>query len=334
VTRVLGLDIGGSQSRAQLCNDGEVVAESQAASASVVAAGAARAGSALADLLAQLPLDRRHSLDAVCAGSAGNSVPATREFLTSNLAPLTRSGTVLVVSDAMLVLPAAGLRAGIAVICGTGSIAIGSYQGAAVQAGGWGYLLGDEGSGYWIVRSAIRALLDRRDRGIPLGQLGERLLAATGAADVAKLQELFYDQPQPRDWAAHAPLVLDSADEAVTGITAAAASALASLAVSAAERLVAPVSLPVVLAGGLFGHGGLEAAVRTAITRARPGSDVRTLAAPPVTGAVRLAQEAAQESARESAQEAAHGGAEQAEQTAPPVGVTASPSSSQPGATT
>jgi glucosamine kinase len=293
VTRVLGLDIGGSKSSAQLSVDGEVVAEGRAASASVVAAGAARAEAALADLLAQLPLDRAHELDAVCAGAAGDSVPATRQFLTSKLAPLTRSGTVLVVSDAMLVLPAAGLRAGIAVICGTGSIAVGSYQGGTVASGGWGYLLGDEGSGYWVVRAAIRALLDRRDRGASPGPLGQRLLAATGAADVAGLQELFYDQPQPRLWAAHAPEVLDSCDEAVTGITAEAASALAGLAASAADRLAAPAWLPVVLAGGLFSHGGLEAAVRAAVAQARPGSDVRTLSAPPVTGAVRLAEEAA-----------------------------------------
>jgi glucosamine kinase len=294
VTRVLGLDIGGSQSRAQLSVDGEVIAESQASSASVVAAGAARAGAALARLLAGLPLDPAHRLDAVCAGAAGDSVPLTRQFLTSNLAPLTRSGTVLVVSDAMLVLPAAGLRDGIAIICGTGSIAVGSYQGTATAYGGWGYLLGDEGSGYWIARAAIRALLDRRDRGVPAGVLGQRLLSATGAADVAQLQELFYDQPRPRHWAAHAPLVLDSADDAVTGITGEAASALAGLAASAAERLAAPPWLPVVLAGGLFGHGGLEAAVRAAVVRARPGSDVRTLSAPPVTGAVRLAEEAAE----------------------------------------
>jgi len=294
VTRVLGLDIGGSQSRAQLCIDGEVVAESQAASASVVAAGAARAEAALAQLLAQLPLDQAQLLDALCVGSAADKVPATRQFLTSTLAPLTRSGTVLIVSDAMLVLPAAGLPAGIAVICGTGSIAVGSHQGGSVQSGGWGYLLGDEGSGYWIVRAAVRALLDRRDRGVPSGPLGQRLFASTGAADIATLQELFYEQPRPRDWAAHAPLVLDSADEAVTGITAEAATALAGLAASAAERLAAPVALPVVLAGGLFNHGGLEAAARTAIARALPGSEVRKLAAPPVTGAVRLAQQAAE----------------------------------------
>ncbi len=288
-SRILGLDIGGSRSRAQLCVDGQVVAEGKAASASLVAVGAARAKAALTDLLAQLPLDPLRRLDAVCVGSAGASVPATRQFLTEHLAPLTRSGQVMIVKDAALILPAAGLDAGIALICGTGSVAIGRYQGRQVQSGGWGYLLGDEGSGYWMVRAALRVLLDRRDRGVPLGELGDRLLAATGTCDTGALHELFYAETHPRHWAGYAPLVLASADPSAAAITAAAADALAGLAVSAAERLGAPPGLPVVLSGGLFRQAELETAVRIAIEEARPGSDMRVLARPAVAGAVRLA---------------------------------------------
>jgi glucosamine kinase len=293
VSRVLGLDIGATGSRAQLCVDGEVVAEAAAAGASLVAVGAASAEAALADLLAQLPLRQRRRLDVICAGSAGASAPGTRRFLTERLAPLTRSGNVVIVNDAMLVLPAADLAEGVALSSGTGSVAVGRYRGAEVQCGGWGYLLGDEGSGYWIVRGALQALLGRRDRGLPVGELGERMLAATGAAQVGGLLELFYRQPHPRHWAGYAPLVLGSADPAATRITAEAADALAGLALSAAERLGAPPGLPVVLAGGLFGHAGLEAAVRDLIGKARPGSAVRTLDRPPVAGAVRLALAAA-----------------------------------------
>jgi glucosamine kinase len=288
-SRVLGLDIGGSRSRAQLCVDGQVVAEGKAASASLVAVGAARAKAALTDLLAQLPLDPLRRLDAVCVGSAGASVNATRQFLTEHLAPLTRSGQVMIVKDAALILPAAGLDAGIALICGTGSVAIGRYQGRQVQSGGWGYLLGDEGSGYWMVRAALRVLLDRRDRGVPMGELGDRLLAATGTCDIGALHELFYADTHPRHWAGYAPLVLASADPSAAGITAAAADALAGLAVSAAERLGASAGLPVVLSGGLFRQAELETAVRIAIEEARPGSDMRVLARPAVAGAVRLA---------------------------------------------
>ena len=289
MSRLLGLDIGGTLSRARICADGEIVAEAQAASASLTAAGLDRASAALADLLARLPIDPDHPFDAACAGSAGNSVPGAREFLHDRLAPLTRSGIVVIVNDAMLVLPAAGLDAGVGVICGTGSIAVGTWDGREARVGGFGYLLGDEGSGYWIARAAVRALLDRRDRDVPLGDLGDRLLGAADVDSIYALQRLFYDQPHPRRWARLAPLVLDSADPAAAAITAEAAQALAGLAVSATRRLAAPPDLPVVLAGGLMGHTGLRAAVSKAIGEALPGSEVRALTEPPVAGAVRLA---------------------------------------------
>ncbi|HEY0718361.1 MAG TPA: hypothetical protein VGD68_12155, partial [Streptosporangiaceae bacterium] len=113
-TRLLGLDIGGTSSRARVVVDGTVVAEVRAASASLTAAGSDSAAAALRELLAQLP--DGEPFDAVCAGSAGSNVPGAREFLAERLAPLTRTGTVLVVNDAMLVLPAAGLDEGVAVI--------------------------------------------------------------------------------------------------------------------------------------------------------------------------------------------------------------------------
>ena len=128
--RLLGLDIGGTSSRARVVVDGAVVAEAQAASASLTAAGSDSAAAALAELLAQLPLD--DPFDAVCAGSAGSNVPGAEEFLADRLAPLTRTGTVIVVNDAMLVLPAAGLDEGVAVICGTGSIAVGAWRGRSL----------------------------------------------------------------------------------------------------------------------------------------------------------------------------------------------------------
>jgi len=294
MTRVLGLDIGATGSRAQLCVDGEIVAESKAASASVVAVGPASAKAALADILAQLPLDPQQPLDAVCAGSAGISVRGTRQFLAEHLPPLARPGRTVIVKDAMLILPAAGLDEGVALICGTGSVAIGTYQGHEMQCGGWGHLLGDEGSGYWMVRAALRVLLERRDRGALMGDLGDRLFEATGTDHIGALQGAFYSQKHPRHWAGYAPVVIGSADPAAAVIVADAADALAGLAAAVAERLGAPPGLPVVLSGGLFRHAELETTVRIAIEETRPGSDIRTLTGEAVTGAVRLAQAAAQ----------------------------------------
>jgi glucosamine kinase len=295
MTRVLGLDIGATGSRAQLCVDGEIVAESKAASASVVAVGPASAKAALADILAQLPLDPQQPLDAVCAGSAGISVRGTRQFLSEHLAPLARPGRTVIVKDAMLILPAAGLDEGVALICGTGSVAIGTYQGHEMQCGGWGHLLGDEGSGYWIVRTAIRELLSRLDQGVPPGALGASLLEAAGAADLTQLRAAFYRQPEPRNWARHAPAVLDCRDPAAADITGQAALALADLAGQAARRLAAPDGIPVVLAGGLMEHKNLLAATVAAVEAALPASPVHALADPPVAGAVRLAMAAARD---------------------------------------
>jgi glucosamine kinase len=289
VSRVLGLDIGGSTTRARLVADGALVAEATAASASMTAAGPQLAGAALADLLSQLP-ELTGSLDAVCAGAAGARTGSeTTEFLRSTLAPLTRGGRVLVVDDASLILPAAGLSDGVAVIGGTGSIATGSWRGRTEWAGGWGYLLGDEGSGYWLVRCAVRTLLARRAQGRPAGELGRAVLAAAGPADLDELRAAFYRQPAPRQWARLAPVVLDCADPEAGRLTAAAAGALAGLAGQLADRLGAAGAVPVVLAGGLMRHDRLRAATAAAVTATLPGARVRTLDVPPVAGAVRLA---------------------------------------------
>jgi glucosamine kinase len=292
VTKLLGIDIGGTTSRALLVHDGQHVVQVQADSASRTAAGAAGAERALADLLAALPAELA-PVDAVCAGAAGLKDPQTRAFLKATLAPLTSSGIVRVVEDAALVLPAAGLSEGIAVICGTGSIAVGRLGDRSCRAGGWGYLLGDEGSGYWIVREALRAVLDRADRGDPDGGLAACLLRASGQADLDSLHAAFYQQPQPRHWARFAPAVLDSDDPAASRLVGTAAGALADLAAVIARRLGTPAGLQVVLAGGLMEHSEFRAVTTAAIAGALPGCGIRPLTDPPVVGAVRLAGEAA-----------------------------------------
>jgi glucosamine kinase len=293
VSRLLGLDIGGSTTRARLVIDEQIAAEATAQSASLTAAGPDRAATALTHLLGQLP-DMTGTLDAVCAGAAGVLTALdTRELLQARLAPLTISGRVVVVDDASLILPAAGLTDGIAVVCGTGSIAVASWQGRREWAGGWGYLLGDEGSGYWIVRSAIRALLERRAEGLPAGDLGACLLEATACTDLDALRGAFYRRPQPQYWAPYAPTVLDCRDPEAARLTQEAALALGDLAVSLARRLSAADGIPVVLAGGLMAHQGLLAATVAAVTTALPTSVIRPLSDPPVTGAVRLAAAAA-----------------------------------------
>ena len=87
---------------------------------------------------------------------------------------------ILVVNDALIALQAGvGDAPGIVIVSGTGSIAYGrNDRGEASRAGGWGYVLGDEGSGYWIGRLALRAVVRHADGRGRATSLTPRLLDA------------------------------------------------------------------------------------------------------------------------------------------------------------
>ena len=289
-SRVLGIDIGATHSRARLVVGSEVVAEATAASASVAAEGLTPALAALGELLAQLPLDEHRPLDAICVGAAGITRQHTADLIQERLARFTEEARVLIVSDVSLVLPAANLDEGVGVICGTGTVALGRLGRQAARAGGWGYLLADEGSGYWLVCRAVRTVLERRDRGRPLGPLGTELLLATTMPSLEQLTGQFFEDPRPGRWAHYAPVVLGSPDPAAATIIDEAARALHLLVEAVLERLGHPSGLPIVLAGGLTTNERFRSAVTGQLRRARPSSQVSVLDQPPVAGAVRLAQ--------------------------------------------
>lgn len=289
MTLVLGVDVGGTYTRARLVRNDTVVADAEAGSASLTAAGRERATAAIHDLLAQLSLEAG-TLDAVCVGSAGSGSAEARGFLEEHLGPLTHNGRVRVVNDVRLVLAAAGLDDGIAVVAGTGSNCVGVLDGREERAGGWGWLLGDEGSAFWVVREAVREVLRREDDHAPRGALGDALLAATGCPDARSLLQAFYDDPGPLGWAGHAETVLGSGDAHVETLLHDTADAIAGMVVDCARRLAAPPDLPAVLAGGMLtGHAGLATATREVLAGLRPHATASVVDEPPVAGAVCLA---------------------------------------------
>lgn len=225
---------------------------------------------------------------ACCAGAAGAEVAAGRARLDALLRRLLPGSRVCVVHDARLVLAAAGLESGIALIAGTGSVAYGRAQdGRETQRGGWGWMLGDEGSGVWIAREGARVVMTRNEKGERLGELGEAFLHSCGAGDAPTMVLVLHAMREPRQWASLAPLVFAAAesDPAAEGIIRAAAAQLARRALDVREAL--DLDGPVVLAGGLLlNQPRLEAMVRERI----PGLPVLRLEEAPVEGAVRLAE--------------------------------------------
>jgi len=99
-------------------------------------------------------------------------------------------------------------------LAGTGSIACGvTRTGEVVRAGGWGYLLGDEGSGYWLGIRALQAITQASDRRKEATRLTGRILDRLGLHTPSDLIQWLYhgETPRTRDIAGLAPLVLATA---------------------------------------------------------------------------------------------------------------------------
>ncbi|MGL6233875.1 MAG: N-acetylglucosamine kinase [Segniliparus sp.] len=299
----LGIDIGGSKTHAVASLAGETVLDHTTGSANLQSVSRELVGQRLDEIFALV--DTR-SVGSICAGAAG----ADSERQIGSLAGMLREraplAEVAVVHDTELLLPAARKRTGIALLSGTGSVAFGSVRGGATaRAGGWGYLLGDEGSGFWIFREAVRHTLRSDDRGEDQGELGRQLLSHCGCASAVELLDHVYEHQERGVWAKRAELVLALAEqgEPVSArIREQAANALAGLATTVQKRLDREQSrlgqrplagtLDVVLAGGLLTNAPVFQSVVSAKLYEAGFSEVSVLEAPPALGALLLAEEA------------------------------------------
>ncbi|WP_420181057.1 N-acetylglucosamine kinase [Paenarthrobacter sp. TA1.8] len=294
---VLGLHIGGSKTHAVRSDTAHGDVDSQGGSGVEITEASANlssVGHQGADaVLRRIAASVGGGIEAVCAGAAGADTPASRAVLSALLTEHFPGARIDVVHDTRIVLAAAGLDAGAVVVAGTGSVAWGrNREGREARSGGYGYLLGDEGGGYSVVRDAVREALREYYAGLEPGTLVRSLMAATANVDALQLMDSFYAKPEPDHWAGLAPLVLDLAaegDPAALRIQAEAAHSLATLARQVMGEL--GLDLPLVMAGALLvNQSQLAAAVARKMSLEDP-SLIRILAQPPVHGAVELARQ-------------------------------------------
>lgn len=107
----------------------------------------------------------------------------------------------IVVGDAEAAL-AAGTsdRVGVAVIAGTGSMVWGRQEdGKTERSGGWGYMFGDEGSGYWLAIEALRSIARAADGRAHSTSLTVTLLTALGLREPQELIGAIYGANRPRE---------------------------------------------------------------------------------------------------------------------------------------
>ncbi|WP_394247780.1 N-acetylglucosamine kinase [Arthrobacter pityocampae] len=254
---VVGLDIGGSKTHGALWRGDRLVAEAKAGSANVQNVTPEDAARSLGGLFHDL---RAHAdgspVTRVIAGSGGVDTPADADRLRALIAAHTPHAAVEVVHDTRLILAAGGATTGIAVIAGTGSVAWGiTHDGRQARSGGWGYLLGDEGSGYWVAREAVRRALHRHDTGLAPDALDAAVLALNGITEPTELIGLFHSDAGRTYWAAQSRAVFDAAHDGepdAAAILDTAAADLARLVLDVASVIGVPG--PVVLGGGLVMH--------------------------------------------------------------------------------
>lgn len=229
--------------------------------------------------------------DEIVAAGIGAQGCDTREHCVHLADAIAALGVpAVVVNDAALLVPAAGLDTGIGVIAGTGSIGVGAdADGALLFAGGWGWVLGDEGSAPAILREATRAALAAYDGGAADDGLLAALLAHYGVPSPQALARAVNDDPTTANWGPGAVTVFDAAERGsalAARVVDDAAAHLAGLVDQLVRR--GAVGDTVVAAGSvLVRQPRLAAALRD---RLDPSLALRLLTVEPVVGGVALAR--------------------------------------------
>jgi N-acetylglucosamine kinase-like BadF-type ATPase len=195
--------------------------------------------------------------DAACFGFSGG--PVDKDELAREIVPAEK---YLITHDAEIALVGAmSGEPGVIAIAGTGSIVFGrNGEGRTARAGGWGYLFGDEGGGFDLVRQALRASLRQEEGWGPQTALRKALLEATGARDANDLMHRFYTAEYPRARvASFAKLVDDAAcagDAVARDILSGEAQTLATLVAAVRRQLFREgEAVRVSYSGGVFRSG-------------------------------------------------------------------------------
>ncbi|HYC59117.1 MAG TPA: BadF/BadG/BcrA/BcrD ATPase family protein [Thermoanaerobaculia bacterium] len=234
-------------------------------------------------------------------GIAGADHPFHRQNVVDSLRIFFPRGNFIVDTDARIALTGAvGFGAGIVVISGTGSVAFGrSAAGQESRAGGWGPTLGDEGSGYWIAREGLSAIVRAHDgRGFAT-KMTDLLCEAYGMCEPNDLPRFVYAATtHVDDIARYGKLVIDAAhagDDVAREILTRGGSELAECVLAIARKLhMTDSEFPVAYVGGAF-HAAemLLGPMRLRITRDAPGAVLAKPEHTPVEGAAMMAMHAA-----------------------------------------
>ena len=291
----LGADVGGSRTRVVLSDGIQIVSEAEGPGAAVRPDRALASAATITEVI-------RHALgkaghrraDVLVVGAAGAGRDPEREELRQALRAEMVAERVHVTTDIEIAIESAfGGGAGIVLTAGTGSIAIArDAEGRLHRCGGYGWQMGDEGSGYSIGRSALGAVGRAADGRSPETTLTAAILAATRSSHLDALIR-WCAKAGPAEIASLAPTVFEVAatgDTTARGIVDYAARELSQLVFHLLPHFPGESPIPVAYNGGLITREGqLQQLLRSKLgedARLRPSANP----VEPAIGAVQMAE--------------------------------------------
>ncbi len=237
----------------------------------------------------------REQLDAAVLAIAGTDTDAVTVHVRERC-----PGTWVVVNDVVGAWAAAtAARPGVGVISGTGSNVLGvGPHGRAWRAGGWGHVLGDEGSGYWLAIQSIKAALADREGSGPETALSAAAIDFFEVRSVEALATLVYSKPLSKGeiaaFAIETARVAHTGDIVARELYVRAAGELARQIAAVVEQTSLADDFPVGLIGSAFKAGELFVVpLAGAIREFAPRAQVAVVEMAPVGGCVLLAALAA-----------------------------------------
>ncbi len=254
---VVGIDAGGTKTVGLKADEsGEIVARAKASGANLQTHGELEVEKVFDRVLEELGTA---DVAALCLGIAGVDRPRDENIIRNILRRLGHRESARVVNDAIIALTAgAPDGVGIVILAGTGSIAFGQDPaGTTARSGGYGFVLADEGSGYWFGHQALRAATRAADGRGEKTLLQDMLFEALGVKNVGELVPLVYVKGLPKHRiAALAPFVqraADAGDALARQLLEQGGDELARAARAVADQLdFQSRPVPVILAGGAF----------------------------------------------------------------------------------
>jgi N-acetylglucosamine kinase-like BadF-type ATPase len=256
----LGIDGGGSKTSCLVGDETSILGSTVTAGSNVLRVGKESARQALHEAIrqacAKANITPAH-IQCACVGLAGAARPGVRDTVQQILAEVL-PGNFEITGDIEIALEAAfNDDPGVIVIAGTGSIAYGrNAQGQTAREGGWGFAISDEGSGYWIGKTAVATVVNEGEDAKDVCLL--KMIAKAWSVSTHQQVVVAANSIPSPDFAALFPIVQQAAEKQnkqALKVLIAAGEELAKLAKSVIDRAFTNTDdVRIAMSGGVFAH--------------------------------------------------------------------------------